>query len=302
MKKLLLSFIGLVIIGLVGIFILKTGNCGMLQQQIPFELKGTVYYATGTELICFTFKTFPKMEIIKKGWVFGTLFSKKRQKMINLKNFRNLHMGLLSLSPDEDKVAFYSMKNKLGVIYLKEGKVEILAEDCKYAQPVWISNNELLYSKAVWKPTNEERDEYITIDGPIIKININTKQKIELGYKGIWLGALSPNKQYVICTRNSSSWESCAIYLLHVPDMKLTKFARCPGLIITCFIWSPDGKYFIFKKSRHPLISLLHGAFDIQDLYVYSLEHKKAYCLIENTSLFDGFWLEECIELEDYIV
>lgn len=306
MKRFFTFFISLVIIGLAGIF-LKTGNCGMFKQKIPFKPPGTVYYSNGVNLFRFTFESLPKTEIIAEGKL-NPSFSKKRQKIIfghadvwicdkNGKNKRRLKEagnGEPVLSPDEDKIAYTTHNGELGIIYLNNGeRDEIIAEDClPYDIIVWISNDELIYTKGIWPLDTKIKRWYECMPGTRTQININTKQKREFRYKKIYPGTLSPDGQYLLCSKKSSFYELGAIYLLQVQDMKLTKLTRCGGFPHT-FIWSPDGRYFLFCKYRHPLISLLHGAFELMDIYVYSLEHKKMYRLIENTALFGGFWLEE---------
>ena len=306
MRKLLLSFIGLVIIGLGNIFILKTGGCEIIKHKIPFELKGILYYReAGDGIFKYNFLEDKLEKTLLKGTIYNEFIflSLPLEESPPYRTFRlrkyNLKGKIIeewelptthpmwgscnqALSPNQRLVARVRKINRgqfyrLVVSPLNRLYEEVITEDLGYSGIVWISNTDLLY---------------IDINNELIQINISTKEKQKLGYKEISPDALSPDGKYVLCSKDSPFYELCAIYLLHVQDMKLTKLTRCGGTPRN-FIWSPDGKYFIFSKYRHPLISLLQGLLEMEDVYVYSFEHKKAYRLIESTYLSGGFWLEE---------
>lgn len=284
----------------------------MFNRKIPFKLTGVFYYrvAGGGEIMKYDFLEAKAEKILPiDGHFFdnsGFIFSFSTLTPSPYRTFRltkyNLKGEIIeewelptthpiwwsctsSLSPDQNLVA--GMREivpsqfdrfKLVVSPLNRLDEKVIAEDLGGSGMVWISNTELLYKD---------------INGETFQIDINTKKKQKFGFKGIFIGPLSPDGKYRLCSKKHSPfYELDAIYLLHVPDMKLNKLTRFPGFG-GGGIWSPDSKYFIFSKLIHPLISLLHGNFEMEDVYVYSLEHKRAYQLFEDTFLGGGVWLKE---------
>jgi len=309
MRKLFPFLIGLIIISLVGVFILKTGNCGMFTHKIPFELKGILYYQDSSgEISKYNFseakveKTLLPGGLFNRGFRFlfltsgSTPYRTFRLTKCNLKDEIIEEWELPTthpiwwcrnsdLSPNQKLVAGVREidrsrfdKFKLLVSPLNRLDEKVITEDLCNSAIVWISNTDLLYTD---------------INNELIQINISTRKKEKLGCQKeeIYVGTLSPNGRFVLCSSDRGG-----VYLLDIFNKNLT---RLKGISDGGnFIWSPNGKYFVFGKYRHLLISLLDGSFfhkgfEIADVYVYSLEHKREYRLFKNNTIFDGFWLEE---------
>lgn len=158
------------------------------------------------------------------------------------------------------------------------GKENVVADDVSFHYvpvSVWVSNEELLY---------RNRSEHIT------RVNIFNKEQRDMGFKGLEPGAVSPDGKKVILIERRGN-DGSKIYLLDLEQEKLELIKRFSHFSIGGdFIWSPDGKSFIYT---HQSWSTLMRLQEMGNLYWLDLATKKEIKLADTVELFGGFWLPE---------
>lgn len=275
------------------------------------ELKGVVYFSDGGSLIKYDFSV-NKSEMLFKYREESELgkrithitypsYLKNKNRIIfvgskypddyifesdlNLENWKKYAntkiVQVLSVSPDENTIAYYKHPNELVIKKYedleKDGQEQIVAENIANSSGMlWLSNTELVFN---------------SIDKNIIKVDINdSKQQILI--KGAYMDAVSPDKKFILC----SNKDSISLYNCNTHELRLLK--KTKGMFRSIDVWSPDGKYLLFSKLREVKFTLNIFKFwdnllaEYQDLYAYRITTGEEIKLLDNSNLFGGFWLE----------
>jgi len=225
---------------------------------------------------------------VKRQLVTFDLESQKEEEIQDLDSY----IEALSLSPDEQWFAYLlgglvtdptgeraePRPKRLVVRNLKSGEERVVAEGLNpyFTQaPIWVSNKALLY----WD-----------ISEHMIRVNIFSKEKEDMNFKGLEPCAVSPDGKKVIAIDRRSDFDS-TIYVLDLERKKPELVKRFSHFSLQgAFIWSPNGTSFVYTRQSW---SNLLPFQEVGNLYWYDLATKREIKLADTVSLVGGFWLAE---------
>ena len=295
----------------------------MTKLKFSSSPSGVLYFSTGESIQKLDLKTRRRQEIVpgrdREGRSMSNsifpVYSSKENKMyffrsyvwprkyqlvtFDLENQKeeetqalDSYIEALSLSPDEQWFAYLlgglvtdptgeraePRPKRLVVRNLKSGEERVVAEGLNpyFTQaPIWVSNKALLY----WD-----------ISEHMIRVNIFSKEKEDMNFKGLEPCAVSPDGKKVIAIDRRSDFDS-TIYVLDLERKKPELVKRFSHFSLQgAFIWSPNGTSFVYTRQSW---SNLLPFQEVGNLYWYDLATKREIKLADTVSLVGGFWLAE---------
>ena len=273
------------------------------------ELRGSVFYSTGADLYKYDFSTggrkvlfnrkeglasnreisnavFPnylksknKIALIGYGITYGSSLFECDLNGNNWKEYKNLkNIGELSISPDETKFAFHRHPNQLIIREYKDLEKDdaekIIAEDSCRWPCLWKSDEEIFY---------------YDINENTVLVNIKSGERTVV-FKGVRPTAISKDGKHLIY--KSEEGNKNKIYLVDLTNYSKRPLMQSRLFYSGFFIWSPDGRYFLFNKTSffRSLIYAFMGA-DARDIWIYDIKTGKKQIFEKNASFHNGFWV-----------
>jgi hypothetical protein len=156
-----------------------------------------------------------------------------------------------ALSPDGKLLTYYRHPNHLVLFETKSKLIKEIGDDIDNCRPpVWVSNKRLLY---------------YNVKKQMILFDISTGKKQMTGYEKIIPGSLSPDGRTVLC----GNYAGNKIILYFIDDNKIETIKESNFLTIgTTFIWSPDGRSFLYARQKWSSVLRLREG---HSLFLFSL-------------------------------